>query len=105
MSDGIRAPLNRGVTLTQHLTHQQKESRASGEFTSIMLQIALAGKAISRALAQAGIYERSALAGQTDSQSEIQRDLDDFANQAFIKVFQHSPYVSTVVSEEMDDPL
>lgn len=96
---------NRGVTLTQHLTHQQKENRASGEFTTILTQIALAGKAISRALSQAGIFERSAFAGTTDIQSEQQRDLDDFANQAFIKVFSHSAYVSTLVSEEMTDPL
>jgi fructose-1,6-bisphosphatase I len=94
----------RGVTLTQHLTHQQKLARASGEFSTILAQISLAGKVIARALSQAGLFDRGGYTGTVNVQGEQQKKLDLLSNETFIKVFSHSPSIATLVSEEMEAP-
>jgi fructose-1,6-bisphosphatase I len=105
MSENILQIPRKGVTLSQHLSHQQKLVRASGEFSMILSQIALAGKLISRALSHAGIYEKGGYTGAVNVQGEQQTRMDVFANETFIRVFSHSPWVSTLVSEEMENPM
>ena len=93
-----------GVTLSQNLTFQQKLVRASGEFSTILTQIALAGKLIARALSHAGLFDRSGRADHADAEDK-QKKLDVYANDAFVNVFSRSPWVATVVSESMRDPV
>jgi len=95
----------RGVTLTQHLTHQQKLARATGEFSTILAQISLAGKVIARGLSQAGLFTEGGYAGTTNVHGEAQKTLDVLCNEAFVKVFRHSPSVAAMVSEEMEEPV
>ena len=90
--------------MSQHLTHQQRQARASGEFSTILSQIALAGKIISRTLSCAGVYERRGYPEGVGSPDQRKR-MDEQANDTFVRVFNDSPYVSTLVSEDLENPL
>lgn len=104
MSDSTVSP-KIGVTLSQHLTFQQKLARASGEFSTILTQIALAGKLISHALSHAGLFDRGGRTDDALNSGEKQKKLDVYANDAFVNAFSRSPWVATVVSESMKDPV
>ncbi len=103
MSDSMSSP-SKGVTLIQNLTHNQKLVRASGELTTLLAQIALAGKVISRALSQSGLFDKGAYA-ETDAPGDKRQKLGEYANETFISVFRQLPAVATVISEIMEEPL
>jgi fructose-1,6-bisphosphatase I len=94
----------RGVTFTQHIAHQQKVARATGEFTAIMGQITLASKMIARALSQGRLFSRQSGSGSGVFDTH-NSGIDVFANETFIKAFKQSPYACTLVSEDMEDSL
>ncbi len=98
-------PPKLGVTLAQHLTHQQKLIRATGEFSTIITQISLAAKLIARALSQAGLYDKGGYAESPHVPGDRKQRLDLYANETFIRVFSNSPGVATIVSENMKDPV
>ncbi|HYF48840.1 MAG TPA: class 1 fructose-bisphosphatase [Planctomycetota bacterium] len=94
----------RGVTLSQHIAHQQKAARATGEFSAILSQIALAAKIIARALSQGALFNRQGYAGTNVLGSDADR-VDVFAHEAFINSFKRSPHASMLVTEDMEDSL
>ena len=83
-----------GVTLTQHISRQQRALRATGEFTAVLAQINLAGKIIARALSHAGLYSL-----QGEALGPQGENMGLFAKETFMKVFSLSPWVSTLVCE------
>ncbi|WP_447979762.1 class 1 fructose-bisphosphatase [Candidatus Nitrospira bockiana] len=94
------------VTLTRHLIEQQAvHPAATGEFSTIMAQLALAGKIISRELGQAGLTDVLGLTGETNVQGEQVQKLDKRANETFVRVFEYyGGLVKALVSEEMEKP-
>ncbi len=94
------------VTLTRHILEEQAaHPEATGEFSTIMAQIALAAKLIARNLSQAGLIDVLGLTGETNVQGEAVQKLDRKSNEAFVRAFEYyGGLVRTLVSEEMDQP-
>lgn len=93
------------ISLTQHiLAGQRRHPEATGDFSAVMTQIAFAAKKISRDLRQAGLLDILGSTGETNVQGEEVQKLDQQANDTFVQVFEQSPLVRTVVSEEMEEP-
>src|SRR5919201_3377518 len=94
------------ITLTRHIIEQKfGDPAATEEFAAIMAQFALAAKIISRDVSQAGLIDLLGATGQTNVQGETVQKLDRKANEAFVRAFQYSPSVRTLISEEMERPL
>jgi fructose-1,6-bisphosphatase I len=102
MSDTVRP----GLTLLQHISHQQRSLRATGEFSAVLTQIATAGKVISSALANNGLFERVGNGGGSVASDSSGKRLDFFAQETFNKIFSNSPWISTLItSEDLVNPL
>jgi len=95
----------KGVTLTRHLLMQQQaHPGATGEFSVLLSQIALAAKRIAYALRRAGLADVLGSTGQVNIQGEVTQKLDEIANDAFLEAFTYGQLVSELVSEEMEHP-
>lgn len=93
------------ISLTQHiLAGQRLHPEATGEFSVVMAQIALAAKKISRDLRQAGLLDVLGSTGEINVQGEEVQKLDQQANDTLVQIFEQSSLVRTVVSEEMEEP-
>ena len=93
------------ITLTRHiLMQQQQHPRATGEFSILLSQIALAAKRISRRLRVAGLTDALGAKDEINVQGEIVQKLDEISNDAFLESFAYGELVSDMVSEEMDQP-
>ena len=93
------------TSLTQHILQDETEySEATGEFSGIMIQIALAGKMIARDLSHSGLIDILGSTGETNIQGEEVQKLDQRANDIFVTAFEAHQVVRTLVSEEMEKP-
>ncbi|MGA0983959.1 MAG: class 1 fructose-bisphosphatase, partial [Burkholderiaceae bacterium] len=99
-------------TLTQFLIQERRRfPDASGEFNALILDIAMACKAIAKSVAfgeLAGLHGNFA-SGSSDGQSinvqgEVQKKLDVISNDVFIKMNEWAGHVAGMASEEMDEP-
>ena len=94
------------ITLTRHIIEEQAgEPAATGEFAAIMAQFALAAKMIARDMSHAGLIDVLGLSGETNIQGEEAQKLDQKANDSFVRAFEYSGSVRTLISEEMEKPL
>src|SRR3712207_4128834 len=93
------------ITLTRHLLMQQQaHPGATGEFSVLLSQIALAAKTIAHELSRAGLVDVFGSTGEVNVQGEVQQKLDRIANDAFLEAFEYGQLVSELVSEEMEQP-
>ncbi|NQW66208.1 MAG: class 1 fructose-bisphosphatase [Burkholderiales bacterium] len=103
-------PLRQRTTLTQYLIEERRRFPDSkGEFNALILDVALACKAIARAVAMGelgGLYgDHDAQAGGAiNVQGETQKKLDVLSNELFIRVNEWSGHLAGMASEEMTDP-
>ena len=103
-------PLRQRTTLTQYLIEERRRFPDSkGEFNGLILDVALACKAIARAVAMGelgGIYGDQAAEGgkSINVQGETQKKLDVLSNELFIRVNEWAGHLAGMASEEMDDP-
>ena len=94
------------VTLTRLIIQKQSEyPGATGEFSSLMAQIGVAGKMIAHDLRRAGLINVLGYTGRTNVQGEAVKKLDQIANETMVKVFEHSGLVCVLASEEIDQPV
>ena len=94
-------------TLAAHLFRRQAaHAGVSGHFSSLIAQIDLAARIISREINRAGL-DAGVLGstGRINVQGEDVKPLDEIGNQAFIEAFRNSGLVCTLASEEMEEPL
>ncbi|MDD9934354.1 MAG: class 1 fructose-bisphosphatase [Myxococcales bacterium] len=95
-----------GWTLERHILEQQRTVEgATGEFTKLFQQLALAGKIIASRVNQAGLVDVLGVTGETNVQGEQVQKLDEFANQALIRVLEAGGQVCLMASEEVEDPI
>ena len=93
------------TSLTQYILQEEAlHAEASGEFSALMVQIALAGKMIARDLSHSGLIDILGSTGETNVQGEVVQKLDQRANDIFVKAFQSHSMVRAIVSEEMETP-
>ena len=103
-------PLRQRTTLTQYLIEERRRFPDSkGEFNGLILDVALACKAIARAVAMGelgGMYGDQAAEGgkSINVQGETQKKLDVLSNDLFISVNEWAGHLAGMASEEMDDP-
>ena len=102
--------LQNRTTLTQYLIEQRRRFPGSkGDFNALILDVALACKAIARAVAMGelgGLYgEHAAEAGGAiNVQGETQKKLDVLSNELFIRMNEWGGHLAGMASEEMTDP-
>ncbi len=94
----------RQVTVTEHLMLQQKQSpMATGRFTSLLNELILSAKLISREVTKAGLVDVLGFTGDTNVQGEKVRKLDEFANNVLIHRLRRSGVLCAMASEENGD--
>jgi fructose-1,6-bisphosphatase I len=95
-----------GTTLDRHILERQRQTPgATGDFTGLFQQIALAGKIINSRVRQAGLAGVLGLTGQTNVQGEQVQKLDDFANTVMIRSCEAGGHLCLMGSEEVDEPI
>ena len=103
-------PLSNRSTLTQFLIEERRRfPGASGDFNALILDVAIACKAIARAVAfgeLGGMMGNHApeAGGSVNVQGETQKKLDVLSNDVFIRRTEWAGNLAGMASEEMDLP-
>jgi len=91
------------VTIEHHILNQQRHfPKATGEFTKLLYDIALAAKIISCEVTKAGLVDILGLAGNKNIQNEKVAKLDVFANKTMVQINERSGRLCAMASEEVD---
>lgn len=95
------------ITVTEHLVSMQNKwsPQASGQFTSLLHDLILAAKLISRNVSKAGLVDILGGTGDINIQGEKVQKLDEFANEIMIYRMKASGAVCVLGSEELDEAL
>ncbi len=98
-------PLTNRLSLTRFLIESRKKfPTATGALNGLLLDIALATKAISHLVARGKLAElESKVTLETNVQGEEQKPLDVISNQIFIERTQYNGHLAAIASEEMDE--
>ena len=89
------------VTIDRHIIDQErKHPGASGRFSALLYDIALAAKIISREVNMAGLVDVLGATGDTNTQGERVQKLDAFAQEVIVKAMDHAGHLCCMVSEE-----
>jgi len=92
------------VTIERHILERQRtHPEATGVFTSLLYDIALAAKIIARETTRAGLVEVLGLAGKINVQGEAQMKLDIFANETLVRINSYTGRLAVMASEEEPD--
>ena len=93
-----------GITITQHLLNQQRKNpEATGAFTTLLNELIVAAKVISREVNKAGLADILGATGKVNVQDEQVQKLDIFSNQVVIERMQHIGQLCCMGSEENAD--
>lgn len=91
------------ITIEQHILEQERAyPEATGAFTNLLYDIALAAKIISREIRRAGLGNILGEAGTVNVQGEEQMRLDVFANETFIRMNSYTGRVGIMATEELE---
>lgn len=91
------------ITIERHIQEQQRlHPSATGKFTAMLQDMALAAKLIARQTTRAGIANILGAADSQNSFGEIQQKLDLYADDIIFKMNDHTGRVCAMVSEEHD---
>ena len=93
------APAERLVTIKRFLRERQP-AHATGDFTSLLYDMALAGKLIANKTRRAGLTAMLGRSGVTNVQGEEQKSLDVYADEAITGLLSQGGQVAALVSEE-----
>ncbi|GAB3197628.1 class 1 fructose-bisphosphatase [Nocardioides hungaricus] len=93
------------TTLAQFLIEERRRHlESSGELNSLILDVALACKAVAKRMATGALTDVIGKAGAVNVQGEQQQKLDIVANDIFLSVNEGTGNVAGMASEELDDP-
>ena len=92
-----------GLTISRLLVEEERRmSRATGVFTGLLNDIALAAKIISREVNHAGLAEMLGDTGEENSHGERVQKLDIFADDVMRQVLHHTGLITCMASEEKE---
>jgi len=92
------------VTIERHIQDTQKQyPHATGTFTKMLQDIALAAKLISRETNRAGLTNILGATSSQNSSGERQQKLDMYADDIIFRMNDHTGRVAAMVSEEHED--
>ena len=98
--------VDRIITIERHIIEQEREfPEATGVFSSLLYDIALAGKIIARETTRAGLVKILGSAGEMNVQGEEQMKLDVFADQVIIRMNSFAGRLAVMASEERQNPI
>ena len=102
-------PLSQRWTLTRYLIEERRRfPQASGDLNALILDVALACKAIARIVAfgalDGGAQQPQASGGAINVQGEVQKPLDVLSNELFLRTNEWGGHLAGMASEEMDGP-
>jgi len=90
-------------TLNRHIIEQERSyPEATGAFTALLTDIALAGKIISYYVNKAGLADILGKAGDMNVHGESQEKLDVFANRTMVRALVHGGQLCALASEESE---
>ena len=93
-------------TLTEYLIeHRRRNPEATGELNALILQVAQACKAISRAVAHGALADVLGSHGSANVQGEEQKKLDVLADEIFLRATHWGGELAGMVSEENEAPI
>ena len=93
--------MERIMTIERHIIEQQREHPgATGVFSNLLYDVALAAKLIARETTRAGLAEILGLAGRINVQGEPQMKLDVFAHETMVRMNSFTGRLAAMVSEE-----
>jgi fructose-1,6-bisphosphatase I/sedoheptulose-1,7-bisphosphatase len=97
---------HRRWTLTRYLIEERRRfPGASGELNALVLDVALACKAIARIVAFGGLATHvQGLGGSVNVQGEEQKPLDVLSNDLFVRMNEWNGHLAGMASEEMEEP-
>jgi fructose-1,6-bisphosphatase I len=96
--------LDRIITIEGHIYERQREfPAASGEFSALLTDIALAGKIISREVNKAGLVDILGRAGTVNVQEEDVLKLDVLARDTMVNILKRGGHVCAIATEEDAD--
>ncbi len=97
---------NQVVTISRYiLEHEKSCPEEGGDLSGLLCDIALTGKMIAREVRKAGLVDILGQTGTINVQGEEVQKLDDYANECFIKNFDHSGRLCVMASEEEEGPI
>ncbi|MFW6388554.1 MAG: class 1 fructose-bisphosphatase [Desulfohalobiaceae bacterium] len=96
--------MSRQITVTEHLLlHQKQAPMATGAFTSMLNELILSAKIISREVNKAGLVDVLGFTGEVNVQGEEVQRLDTFANNIIIHRMERAGVLCAMASEEQAD--
>jgi fructose-1,6-bisphosphatase I len=94
------------VTLNRFIVEEERRHpEATGEFTSILYDIAFAAKVISRAVNKAGLIDILGATGDENVHGERVQKLDEYANNIIFDALDHGGHLCLMASEESEQPI
>lgn len=94
------------ITIERHIIEEERDfPEATGVFSSLLYDIALAGKIIARETTRAGLVEILGSAGEMNVQGEEQMKLDVFADEVIIRMNSYTGRLAVMASEERRTPI
>jgi fructose-1,6-bisphosphatase I len=96
--------MDRVITIERHILAQQElHPEATGVLTSILYDVALAGKVIARETTRAALEDILGLTGRFNVQGEEVAKLDEYANATIVRLNQFTGRLAIMASEEIPD--
>lgn len=94
-----------GTTLTNFIIEEQRKlgGTATGEFTGLLNDIAIACKAISNLVNKGDLVGILGVAGSENVMGDVQKKMDLISNDLFIEALENNGHCGGMASEEMDD--
>lgn len=94
------------VTLSRHIVEEErKHPEATGAFSNILYDVALAAKIISREVNKAGIVDILGKTGSTNVHGESVQKLDAYADEVIFKALDHTGNLCCMATEEHEEIL
>ncbi len=92
------------LTLADQFFQEQGRTGASGELSTILNRVTLAGRMIANHVLRAGLAGELGKTGDVNVQGEEVKRLDVVSNEIFREVFARVPVIAGMASEEIPDP-
>ncbi len=95
-----------GITVSRHILDSQHiHPQATGELSSLLIELIVAAKTISAEVNMAGLADILGMSGKMNIQGEHVQKLDEFANNTIKRRMARCGYISVMTSEEEADAI
>jgi fructose-1,6-bisphosphatase I len=93
--------MQRIITIERFIIEREHEiPGATGEFSKLLTDLALAAKIVWREVSKAGLVDIIGSTGKVNISGDVVQKLDEFANEIFVNVMQKGGHLCVMASEE-----